>query len=188
MFEKSSLISILLIFNFLIVHSKLNNTNIISLKFKTYYPFISLSKINPLTYNCKDYYERIHLSKIYLEIEAGNGKKSNQYLNIIVDLNEIIFSTTNLYFEKNTIENNNLLCKYNTSKSETFFEYDGYYNIIGMKTLSSYAYEYFKIYTDINLSKYNYTKLNFINTINHLNNYICGNIGLTYLHSESTCI
>ena len=54
-----------------------------------------------------------------------------------------------------------------------------------MKTLSSYAYEYFKIYTDINLSKYNYTKLNFINTINHLNNYICGNIGLTYLHSES---
>ena len=185
MFEKSSFIPIVFIFNILIANSELNNTNIISFKFKTYYPFINLSKIAPLSYNFDYYYEKIHLSKVYLEIETGKEKNQKQYLNIIVDLNEIIFSTTNIYFDKNTFENNNLLCKYNTSKSKTFFEYDGYYNIDGIKTLSSYANEYFKIFTDIHLSKYNYTKLNFVNTINHKNNYICGNIGLTYLHPES---
>ena len=79
---------------------------------------------------------------------------------------------------------NNLLCNYNTSKSTTFYESPNYYKIYGIKTLSSFAKESFKIFTDLNLSKYNITKLNFVNTINHNISNICGNIGLTYLHPE----
>ena len=189
MIKISNFIPFLIISNILIIKSELNNTNIISLKFKTFYPYSNNSKNIPSLYNINDYYINYHLSKIYLEIGLGNEtnfeEKTNQTLNVIVDLEEIIFSTTNIYFSKYTVENNNLLCNYNTSKSTTLYESGGYYNIYGIKSMSSYASEFFKIYTDISLRKYNITKLNFVNTINHNKSTICGNIGLTYLHPES---
>ena len=187
MLEITGIIFILLFFNIATLKYEIKNTNIISLKFKIYYPYYNSE--NYLSYSIDDYLERVHLSKLYLEVQVGNESdfeaKTNQTLNIIVDLNEILFSSTNLYFTKYTAENNNILCIYNTSKSSTFYESEGYYNIYGFKTLCSYAKEYFKIYTDINLFKYNITILNFINTINHKTSTLCGNIGLTYLHHES---
>ena len=187
MWKISNLISTFFLLNLYIIKSETNNTNIVSLKFKTYYPYINSSHS---VYEAEDYYFNIHLSKIYLEIGLGDennfAKKTNQSLNVIVDLDEIVFSTTNLYFNRFTIENNDLLCNYNTSKSTTFYESNGYYKIYGIKTLISYAKESFKIFTDLNLSKYNITKLNFVNTINHNISNICGNIGLTYLHPESS--
>ena len=186
MLEISAYIFILFFFNINTLKSEIKNNNIISLKFKIYYPY---TEYGYLLFNIDDYLDKIHLSKLYLEVGVGNESdfetNVNQTLNIIVDLNEIIFSSTNLYFSKYTVENNNILCNYNTSESSTFYESDTYYNIYGFKTLCSYAKEYFQIYTDTYLSKYNITKLNFLNTINHKTSKVCGNIGLTYLHQES---
>ena len=187
MWKISILISTILLLNLTIMKSETNNTNIVFLKFKTYYPYINSS--NSL-YEAEDYYFNVHLSKIYLEIQLGDKHnfetKTNQTLNVIVDLNEKVFLTTNLYFNRFTLENNNLLCKYNTSKSTTFYESPNYYEFYGIKAQSSFAKESFKIFIDQSLSKYNITKLNFINTINHNISNICGNIGLGYLHPENS--
>ena len=161
-----------------------NNSNIVTLKFSTYYPYVE----NNLT-KSEFYYKKIHLSKLYLELQTGNEssykKGKNQILNTIIDLKEVVLITTDLYFEKDTKKNNNLLCTYNTSVSDTFVESQGYYDIHGLKTPCSYSYEYFKIYTDYYLEKYNFTKLNVLCTINHNISKLCGNIGLAYFHTES---
>ena len=188
--KKISIFISLIIFHvFLLIKSEKNNTNIVSLKFKTYYPYTNNSNVNPNAFEAADYYENIHESKIYLEVGVGNESNfetnTNQTLNVIVDLKETIFSTTDLYFEKNTVENNKILCNYNTSKSTTLYNSDDYIKMYGIETLFSYAKESFKIFTDLSLTKYEIMKLNFLNTINHNKSNICGNIGLTYLHQES---
>ena len=169
-----------------LVFSLYNNTDIITIKFRTYYPYIAN---NSSELNAEDYYQRIHLSKIYLELFTGNETSfkegNNQTLNTIINLKEISFVTTNIYFKKNTKMNNNLLCFYNTSKSTTFYESEGYYKYNEFDTLVSYSKEDFKIYRDLSLSKYTITNLNIFNTINHNISTICGNIGLVYFHTES---
>lgn len=184
----------LVFFNLILIniisHIKLeNNNNIISLKFKTYYPFSNITLNELFSFTTDNYMENIHLSKLYLEVGVGDENsfksKSNQTLNIIIGLKEIIFSTTDIYFKKYTSENNNLLCHYNTSKSSTFSEHSKYYKLEDIESLSSFATELFQIYTDISLSKFTIQKLNFVNTINHNINEICGYIGLVYTHIES---
>ena len=166
--------------------SSLNNSNFIAIKFKTYYPYLE----NNLPFlNAENYYKKIHSSKIYLELYTGNETSfkegKNQTLNTIIDLEEITFVTTNIYFKKDTEINNNLLCLYNTSKSNTFKNSEGYRKYDGIDTLVSFAKEDFKIFTDLSLSKYNITNLNVFCTINHNISTICGNIGLVYSHIES---
>ena len=113
-----------------------NNSNIVTLKFRTYYPYVE----NNLT-KSEFYYKKIHLSKLYLELQTGNEtsykKGKNQILNTIIDLKEVVLITTDLYFEKDTKKNNNLLCTYNTSVSDTFVESQGYYDIHGLKTFQN---------------------------------------------------
>ena len=180
---------IIFINKFFLLCSQNKNTNFISLKFKTYYPCSNNSIYNPSNFSIEDYFEKIHLSKLYLEVEVGDENNfktnTNQLMNIIIDIKEIIFSSTNLYFNKFTYENNNILCHYNTSKSSTFNEIPNYYKLDGIKSLSSFAKDSFKIYTDIPMSKYQIQKLNFVNTINHNISNICGNIGLKYTKTES---
>lgn len=159
--------------------SSYNNTDIIAIKFGTYYPYIE----NDKTYfNAEEYYTKIHSSKIYLELYTGNETSfetgKNQTLNTILKLDEIPFVTTNIYFKQYTEINNNLLCHYNTSKSDTFTQSDGYYKFREFDTLVSFSKETFKIFTDLSLSKYNITQLNLYNTINHNISRVCGNIGL----------
>ena len=164
--------------------SSYNNSDIITVKFRTYYPYITNSDI----LNGNDYFQKIHSSKLYLELYTGNETSFkegiNQTLNTIINLKEIQFVTTNIYFEKNPKINNELLCHYNTSKSNTFIESEGYYNL-NFQTLVSYSKEDFKIFTDLSLFNYNITKLNIFCTINHNISTICGNIGLIYFHTES---
>ena len=152
------------------IKSAEKNRSIVVFKFKTYYPITNNSLYNSSSFTTDDFADSIHHSKIYLEVGVGDennfNTNTNQSLNIIVDLKEIIFSTTNLYFEKYTSENNYLLCHYNTSKSSTFSQSEGFFPIYGIKTESSYAKESFKVFTDISLSKYKIQTLNFVNTIN----------------------
>ena len=187
MFNLYNIFILIIINNIFLIQSE--NKDIVALKFKIYYPCSNNSLNNNYSFNTDDYYERIHLSKLYLEIGVGDQHNfetnTNQSLNIIIDLKENIFSTTYLYFEKYITENNDLLCHYNTSKSETFYEYSKYYKLINFKYLVSYAKEFFQIYTDISLSKYKIQQLNFVNTINHNISNICGNIGLGYTRKES---
>ena len=187
MFKINNIFILIIINNIFLIKSE--NKDIVALKFKIYYPCSNNSLNNNYSFNTDDYYERIHLSKLYLEIGVGDQHNfetnTNQSLNIIIDLKENIFSTTYLYFEKYITENNDLLCHYNTSKSETFYEYSKYYKLINFKYLVSYAKEFFQIYTDISLSKYKIQQLNFVNTINHNISNICGNIGLGYTRKES---
>ena len=171
------------------IKSAEKNNSIVLFKFKTYYPITNNSLYNYSSFTTDDFADSIHHSKIYLEVGVGNennfNTNTNQSINIIVDLKEIIFSTTNLYFEKYTSENNYLLCHYNTSKSSTFSQTQKFVSLKDIKTESSFAKELFKVYTDISLSKYKIQTLNFVNTINHNITNICGYIGLGYTHLES---
>ena len=182
-------LNLLIISKIIFIKSENINSNFVSLKFRTFYPYSNNSDKDPSSFNTEDYFEKIHLSKIYLEVGTGEennfSSKTNQTLNIIVNLKENIFSTTNLYFEKYTTENNNLLCHYNSSLSTSLTQTEKYYEIYQIETLSSYAKEYFKIYTDISLLNYVIKKLNFVNTINHNVSNICGSIGLGYTKKES---
>ena len=183
------ILAFFIISNIYQIKSEEKNNSIISFKFKTFYPITNNSLFNSSSFTTNDFVDSIHHSKIYLEVGVGDennyNANTNQSINIIVDLKEIIFSTTNLYFEKYTSENNYLLCHYNTSKSSTFSQSEGFFPIYGIKTESSYAKESFKVYTDISLSKYKIQTLNFVNTINHNITNICGYIGLGYTHLES---
>ena len=135
--------------------------------------------------------ESVHLSKIYLELEVGdeNNFKTNtsQTLNTIIELNEIIFSTTERFFQKFSIKNNNMLCHFNRTKSTTFKESKYYFIVKGVKCpLASKSKEYFKIYRDFSLKDYNLTLKNLVNTIEHNRTNTCGNFGLTISNPSGT--
>ena len=109
-----------ILFNIDIIYSLIedkNNSNFISLKFRTYYPY---SSGDSSSFGINDYYQKVHLSKIYLELYTGNENsfklKQNQTLNTIMNLKEGLFITTNDYFKQNNTENNYLLYNYNNSK------------------------------------------------------------------------
>ena len=161
-----------------------NNTDIVAIKFRTYYPYVEQG-----ANKCEIYLKKIHYSKVYLELQTGNEtsykKGLNQTLNTIINLREIVLITTDSYFELNTNKSNEILCTYNTSISDTFYESEGYYKLREINFPISYSKESFKIYTDIFLENYNITEFNLLNTIKHNVSKLCGNIGLIYFHTES---
>ena len=161
-----------------------NNTDVVAIKFRTYYPYVEQG-----ANKCEIYLKKIHYSKVYLELQTGNEtsykKGLNQTLNTIINLREIVLITTDSYFELNTNKSNQILCTYNTSISDTFYESEGYYKLREINFPISYSKESFKIYTDIFLENYNITEFNLLNTIKHNVSKLCGNIGLIYFHTES---
>ena len=173
--------------NILII-SPLESNNIAIIKFKTYYPLSYDILYRKDVFNTEDYMENFHFSKIYLEMEAGDENNfknnTNQTLNAIIDLHDILFSTTNRYFNKYATSNNDLLCHFDTSKSTTFESSTYYFAFDNIKSLSSFSKEYFKIFTDISLTKYNVTQIQLLNTIEHEKSGICGNIGLTNINTK----
>lgn len=78
MWKISILISTILLLNLTIMKSETNNTNIVSLKFKTYYPYINSS--NSL-YEAEDYYFNSIYQKFIL--------KFNWVINIILKQRQI---------------------------------------------------------------------------------------------------
>ena len=75
MFEISVYIFNILFFNINPLKSEIKNNNIISLKFKIYYPY---TEYGYLFFNIDDYLEKIHLSKLYLEVGVGNESDLKQ--------------------------------------------------------------------------------------------------------------
>ena len=121
-------------------------------------------------------------------METGNEnnfkENTNQTINVFIDLKEIIFATISKYFKKYNTDNMKKICFFNTSKSSTFVEDQLYFAFENIYCLSSYAKEYFKIYTDLQFVNSNITRLNLINTIEHRTTEICGNFGLTYTNTK----
>ena len=170
--------------NLLKVKTAKNTLKLVPIKFKIYHPLTYNRLYNKTGYDKEDFIENYHFSKIYLEMEAGDEnsfkENKNQTINVFVNLNESIFSTVTHYFKKYNIDNMNKICFFNTSKSSTFVEDQFYFSFDNVYSLSSYAKEYFKIYTDLNFINNNITRLNFVNTIEHKEKGVCGNFGLTY--------
>jgi hypothetical protein len=184
----SNILILFVIFYNILIIKTLENNNIAVMKFKTYYPLSYNILYNKPEYNREDFIENIHFSKIYLEMEVGDENNfknnTNQTLKTIIDLNDIIFSTTSRYFRKWVTANNDLLCHFNTSKSTTFETSQYYFLFDNIESLSAYSKEKFKIKTDISLTKYNITQIQFVNTIDHNRTGICGNIGLININAK----
>ena len=117
--------------------------------------------------------------------ETSFKKGTNQILNTMINVHEKVWVTTDIYFKDNTEINNNLLCSYNTSKSDSFFNSNKYYKFNFIETLCSFSKEYFKLYRDLSFIKYNITNLNLLCPINYNISTICGNIGLIFINQEN---
>lgn len=174
--------------NILKIKSSKNASKLVSIKFKTFHPLTYNRLYNKTGFDKEDFIESYHFSKIYLEMETGNEnnfkENTNQTINVFIDLKEIIFSTISKYFKKYNTDNMKKICFFNTSKSSTFAEDQFYFAFENINCLSSYAKEYFKIYTDLQFVNSNITRLNLVNTIEHRNSLICGNFGLTYTNTK----
>ena len=79
-------IYILVTLNISLIVSKGNTTDILVLKFKTYYPQTDNMRKNNSIYNSNDFIDSFLFSEIYLELENNNNNQieSNQILKTIV--------------------------------------------------------------------------------------------------------
>jgi len=179
------LFSIIIHNNILQIESSGNSSSIASIKFKTFYPLSYNLAFNHSKFEVTDYMDSYHFSKIYLELETGDiNKNSNQTLNVLIDLKDIMFSTIYFYFEQYNSQNTNLLCHFNCSKSTTLEMSKYYFLYYNIKGLFAESTDYFKIYNDLSLTNYNVTNLKFVNTEEHEHHTTCGNIGLANLNAK----
>ena len=161
--------------------------NISIVPFKTFYPSIN----NNTEFSAKDYYENIHLGNLYLEIEVGKGiknielteeakskiKENKQFITFFIILNDFTFSINNSYFIND--ERKKSICRY-SSELSTSYELNEYEYLHNDKK-SSYAYDYFKIFSDFSLSKYNMINMAFKHIFYHDQSkvpFACGTVGL----------
>ena len=157
---------IILIF-LLILITKENSTDILVLKFKTYYPTTYNMSINNTKFNSKDFITSFLFSQLYLEINIGNEKNYDKDSNLT--LNTIIRAKTDSFILRNLDKNNITICNFNSSLSNTFK--------LNMKRPSfCQSEEIFKIYTDISLTEYINANFSLDNYF-CLNDSICGEIG-----------
>ena len=144
-----------------------NITDILVLKFKTYYPLTTNMLQNDTEYNSKDFINSFLFSQLYLEFETGNEtdikKGTNQTMKTIIS------SKTDSFILKNFNKNNITFCDYNASISSTFK-----LNMLNPSFCQSE--EIFKLYTDISFENYKYANFSLDNYF-CLNDSICGNVG-----------
>ena len=127
----------------------------------------------------------------YLEVQVGKSikndiiineeieeriKSQKQFLPIFLELDEFSFYIDDNYFINNQKK---LFCKYSSELSSS---YEVINDIESKYRNSIYASDYFKIYSDISLNKYNFVKLIFRHSfsLNKTISYICGKTGLLY--------
>ena len=110
----------ILIFKILLIKiiTQEKNTDILVLRFKTFYPLNSNISQNNTDYNINDFVNSYLSSQIYLEFETGNETDYQKGTNQI--LNTFINSKTTSFILRNKIKNNSVLCNYNSSLSTTF--------------------------------------------------------------------
>ena len=154
---------ILILIYLLIITIEGNSTNILVLKFKTYYLTNNNTYNNETEYNSNDFINSFLFSNLYLEFESYSQNGINQ------TLNSIIKAKTDSFILRNLPKNNINFCNFNISLSNTF--------VLNMIS-SSYcrSEEIFKIYTDISTTKHINANFTFDNYF-CLNDSICGEIG-----------
>ena len=155
--------------------------NLAVIPLKLYYESFNL---NENDFSSIDFLDSIHSSKPYLEIEVGNNIKSSfdntQILTIFLSIDDYNFYIDDNYF---TDEKKNLICRY-SSKLSTSYEIND--NIKSDYRNSVYGTDYFKIYSDIELEKYNMIKILFRHSLSSNKNisFSCGKAGLLYLSEK----
>ena len=154
---------ILFLIYLLIITIEGNSTDILVLKFKTYYPPTNNIYNNETEYNSNDFINSFLFSNLYLEFESYTQIGINQTLNTIIK------AKTDSFILRNIPKNNINICNFKTTLSKTFK-----LNIIS----SSYcrSEEIFQIYTDISMTKHINANFTFDNYF-CLNDSICGEIG-----------
>jgi hypothetical protein len=171
----------------LIEENSYSISNISVVPFKTFFPQIN----NNSEFSGKEYYENIHLANLYLEIEVGKGiknikltkeekskiKDNKQFISSFIILNDFTFSINNSYYIND--ESKRQICRY-SSQLSTSYEIDESKNLLN-DDKSSYASDYFKIFSDFSLSKYNMIKMGFKHIFDPDKSKVsfgCGNVGL----------
>ena len=160
--------------------------NIAVIPFKIFYP----PKLNNYSFSCKEYLDIIHSSLPYLEIEIGEKIKNKilskkveskipnniQYISFFINIDDNSFYIDDNYFYS---EEKNLICRYSTQLS-TSYEINPSQNIIQNNKNYVFASDYLKIFSDINLSKYNKIKIEFRHNYDKNKNisFACGKVGL----------
>ena len=169
------------------------NSNISVVPFKTFYPLIN----NNTEFSAKDYYENIHLANLYLEIEVGKGiknveltdedklkiKENKQFISFFIILNDFTLSINNSYFIND--ERKRQICRYSSELSTSYEMHKSKYLLDDEKY--SYASDYFKIFSDFSLRKYNMIKMGFKHIFDPDKKKVpfgCGNVGLLYLRNN----
>ena len=161
-----------------------DNPNIAVIPFKTFY--LPSNQEGSNTFGAKDYYNTIHYSLPYLEIDTG--KNINQKLWLFFTSDNYYFNLDDRYF--NNEETNNLICHYLRTLSNSY-EIDNSKSLYYANNKKyDFAKEYFKIYSDIYLTKYNLYKMNFHHALDKFKNvsYACGEIGLLYASEDLNII
>ena len=172
-----------------ILNEKNSNSipNIVAIPFKTFYPSIN----NNSEFLAKDYYENIHLGNLYLETEVGKGiknidltkeeksiiKDNKQFISLFIILNDYTFSINNSYFIND--ERKKSICRYSSELSTSYEKDESKYLLNDEK--ASYASDYFKIFSDFSLSKYNMIKMGFKHIFDSGKSKVhfgCGDVGL----------
>ena len=155
--------------------------NLAVIPLKLYYESYTF---NENDFSSIDFLDSVHSSKPYLEIEVGNNIKSSfdntQILTIFLSLDDYNFYIDDNYF---TDEKKNLICRY-SSKLSTSYEIND--NIKSDYRNSVYGTDYFKVFSDIELEKYNMIKILFRHSLSSNKNisFSCGKAGLLYLSEK----
>lgn len=170
----------------ILVNKENLSPNIAVIPFKIFYP----PKLNNYSFSCREYLDTIHSSLLYLEIEIGEKIKNKiiskkeeskipnkiQYISLFINIDDNSFYIDDNYFYS---EEKNLLCRYST-KLSTSYEINPSQNIIQNNKNYVFASDYLKIFSDINLSKYNKMKIEFRHNYDKNKNisFACGKVGL----------
>ena len=164
------------------------SSNIAVIPFKTFY--LPNKKITN-SFSSKEYMDIIHSSLLYLEIEVGKNikqtnltkeeelkiKNNKQFMSLFIALDDYNFYIDDNYFLD---KEKKLICRY-SSQLSTSYEIGPSNNKLQINDKNTkFAIDYFKIYSDLSLNKYNMIKMEFKHNFDNSKNisFACGKIGL----------
>lgn len=164
------------------------NSNIAVIPFKTFY---LSNKNNSNSFTSKEYIDDIIQSYIYLEIEIGKNIKkreiskedeskienNKQFISLFIELDDFIFYIDDNYFYDNKKKK---ICRYSSQLSTSYEQNPSKNNLQYDAKNSIQGSDYFKIFSDLSLIKYNIIKINFQHYFDKKNNisFACGKTGL----------
>ena len=164
------------------------SSNIAVIPFKTFY--IPNKKITN-SFSSKEYVDIIHSSSLYLEIEVGKNikqtnltkedelkiKNNKQFMSLFITLDDYNFYIDdNYFFDKEK----KLICRYSSQLSTSYEIGQSNNKLQNNEKNAIFAIDYFKIYSDISMNKYNMIKMEFKHSLDNTKNisFACGKTGL----------